>query len=98
MVSSFHGQNKITTKFNFIMNNWNTFACILRVFRNYTQHHHNNSKCKFCTITPVNLTPGQRFFIVLAGNKQCDQSELLVNFILFCCSNSLSPTSYPNLD
>ena len=51
------------------MNNWNTFACILRVFRNYTQHHHNNSKCKFCMITPVNLTLGQRFFIVLAGTS-----------------------------
>ena len=41
VVSSFHGQNKITSKFNFIMNNGNAFACILQVFRNNTQHHYD---------------------------------------------------------
>ena len=56
------------------------------------------SKCKFCVITPVCLTIWSEVFHCPCWNKQYDQSEFLINFILFCLSNSLSPTSYPNLD
>lgn len=53
---------------------------------------------QICAITPVNLTIWSEVFRCACWNKQYDQSEFLVNFILFCFSNSHSPTSYPNLD